>query len=363
LAPSIPAALAQQEGERPGDGWPFRLFEVSVADEHRLPAKGEGDVIHARSFRVEREVLLDELLGPRAAEIARVVDEIRRYPWLRTSGRPNAEERLGPLFLEHNLALLAYGPTPRTSIVLINGWLGARESAGKVDTPLLSALAAIRPLMPVLKADGAPWAAAGMAFRAAAFAAFDGAWHGGWDAASAAITAGWDDIHAKARILVPGSSAEAVTAFQQRAAEGTAAAMRGAREASWKAARRIARPALEITLAEVPPPDEMYRDAVAQGLAAFRARMQPRAKKGSRPVPDEHPAEHIVTEYLLYTSRVVFALALGAAYHAGWHVAHLAKDADLPDPWKPLLEVWALGGWPIGRVNGQPHVFLPRPRN
>jgi hypothetical protein len=80
LAASIPAALAQREAGNVGGAWPFRLFEVSVDDEHRLPAKGDGDTIHARSLRVEREVGLEELLGPRAGEIARVLEELPRYP-------------------------------------------------------------------------------------------------------------------------------------------------------------------------------------------------------------------------------------------------------------------------------------------
>jgi hypothetical protein len=226
-----------------------------------------------------------------------------------------------------------------------------------------SGLLAIRPLTVLLEEDGARGAALGMAYRAAAVAAFDGAWQGGWDAASAGITAGWADIHATARRVVPEASREVVTALQQRVAEGSAAAMRAAREASWRASRALAPRAIDLALDDIPSPEETFGEAVAQGLAAFRARMQQGRTKGSLPLPDEHPGEGLVTEYLVHTSRVVFALALGAAYHAGFHLAHLVTSSDLPNPWRPLLEVWAMGGWPLGRVHGEPHVFLPRPRN
>jgi hypothetical protein len=259
------------------------------------------------------------------------------------------------------VALLAYGPTPRTHIIVMHDWLPAREACEVIDKILPSQLAALGAVGPVLGERGARGPAC-TAFWAAAFAAFDGAWQGGWDVASSAITAGWDDTHAKARRLTPRLSPEDVAVMQQDAAGATTAAMRGAREASWKAARRIAEQVLTFTSPELEPPAVVYREAVEAGRAAFRARAQD-AHKGSRRFRDKHPADGVVGDYLAHTSETVFRLALDAAYVAGWHTAYLAANPDLPDPWKPLLEVWALGAWPIGRCDDVPHVLLPRPRS
>src|SRR5690242_9029663 len=66
LAPTLAGALAQSTKGEHGVGWPLRLFEVSVEGAEVLAA----DDLHvlARAVRVEREVPMEEALGPRAGD-------------------------------------------------------------------------------------------------------------------------------------------------------------------------------------------------------------------------------------------------------------------------------------------------------
>ena len=63
------------------------------------------------------------------------------------------------------------------------------------------------------------------------------------------------------------------------------------------------------------------------------------------------------------------AAAWNAAWNAAWaaaraatrDAAHLVGLPDAPNPWRPLIEMWALGVWPIGMVDGEFLVAVPRP--
>ena len=53
--------------------------------------------------------------------------------------------------------------------------------------------------------------------------------------------------------------------------------------------------------------------------------------------------------------------ARAAARAAAWDAAHLVGLPGAPNPWRPLLEMWALGAWPIGMVDGEFLVAVPEP--
>ena len=94
-----------------------------------------------------------------------------------------------PLSVDHNVAL-AYGPTPRGAIIVLKA--GTPRARRAARSTRCSPSASHPP------PDAAPgrgrgsWGMLGWRTGRCAFAAFDGAWQGGWDAASAGITAGWD---------------------------------------------------------------------------------------------------------------------------------------------------------------------------
>jgi len=55
-------------------------------------------------------------------------------------------------------------------------------------------------------------------------------------------------------------------------------------------------------------------------------------------------------------------VAWDAAWNAAWNAVHIiAEDlVDFENPAEPLLQVWELGYWPIGVVNGEFLVFERR---
>jgi hypothetical protein len=52
-----------------------------------------------------------------------------------------------------------------------------------------------------------------------------------------------------------------------------------------------------------------------------------------------------------------------AARHAGYHAACLLKNLAQRDPWRPLLDIWRLGAWPMGETGGAFVVYVPTAQN
>ena len=52
---------------------------------------------------------------------------------------------------------------------------------------------------------------------------------------------------------------------------------------------------------------------------------------------------------------------MSAAQLAGWRAAYLVNAVPSSDPWRPLLDIWKLGGWPLGASKSAFVVFLPEP--
>jgi hypothetical protein len=69
----------------------------------------------------------------------------------------------------------------------------------------------------------------------------------------------------------------------------------------------------------------------------------------------------MMTNFVLHTSRVVWSVAMSAAFVAAWRIAYLVNGVSRPDPWYPLSKIWELGGWPMGTKGGSFLVFLPEP--
>jgi hypothetical protein len=71
----------------------------------------------------------------------------------------------------------------------------------------------------------------------------------------------------------------------------------------------------------------------------------------------------VVAQFVTHTSFMVWTVAISAAQLAGWRAAYLVNAAPRSDPWRPLIDIWRLGGWPLGASKSSFLVFLPEPRN
>lgn len=61
--------------------WPFHLYEITV--DPRDVVIGQGELLlKTTAFRVVRELAMEELLGPRAADVGVLFDELHAAPWL-----------------------------------------------------------------------------------------------------------------------------------------------------------------------------------------------------------------------------------------------------------------------------------------
>ena len=77
---------------------------------------------------------------------------------------------------------------------------------------------------------------------------------------------------------------------------------------------------------------------------------------------DTEPPE-VVLDYLMTGDESIRVAARVAARDAAWDAAWDAENlvAALPhNPWAPLVEIWALGAAPIGVVDGEFVVYVPK---
>ncbi len=136
-------AIAQwtsRDGAEYGTSWPLRLFEGSAASADVLAT--EERAMRVKAWRVEREVPLREVFGPRADEVVQLVEGVERTGWLRP-GRA-AEARLPELVAQHYAALADYGRAPAPPPVrVVRTWHEARDVHDTLDPKPAAATAAI----------------------------------------------------------------------------------------------------------------------------------------------------------------------------------------------------------------------------
>ena len=71
----------------------------------------------------------------------------------------------------------------------------------------------------------------------------------------------------------------------------------------------------------------------------------------------------MLADFITHTGRMVWTVAMNAAQLVGWRAAYLVNAVPRADPWRSLLDIWRLGGWPLGASKSAFVVFLPEPRN
>jgi hypothetical protein len=169
--------------------------------------------------------------------------------------------------------------------------------------------------------------------HAAVRLAYCGSWEAAWDAAVAGVM--WE-LGAR-----PFASTGCIEAF----CVALGAAREPARRAAWEDTLQLftgaARPLLS--------PELSYRDAAAAAQQACEGALA--SEIGAR-----HETFH---GFVVATAMVAWRLAVVAAFHASWRVAHLVNAVPTPDPWLPLVDLWRLGAAPAGASLGSFLVFLP----
>jgi hypothetical protein len=339
LGRTLARALAQRGDGEYGGGWPLRVFRVWVEAEDVLAA--DDLEVRACTFRIERELPLEEALGPRVRDIAGLVDRLGRIRWLRPGSTASAGARIDDLVAEHHVALADYGAVRPPPVRRLATWHEARdaqETARAIIPPVVAAVA--------WTSRGIDGASAQCATRIARQAgtrlAYFGAWDAAWRAAEASVATRLQPfpfgVHAR-----DVESADRTIAAATRAVEALTAARAPARRAAWEVALQV----LTDAPGTIPAPEVVYRDAVAAAQNACAGCSSPGR---------EMPVSWLIT----LTGVMAWRLAMTAAFHAAWRLSYLVNDIKRPDPWRPLVDLWDLGAWPIGMAKGSYAVYLPQ---
>ena len=59
----------------------------------------------------------------------------------------------------------------------------------------------------------------------------------------------------------------------------------------------------------------------------------------------------------------MFTAAATAAQLVACKAAYLVNVVPRCDPWRPLIDIWRLGGWPLGPTKRSYLVFVPQPKS
>jgi hypothetical protein len=169
--------------------------------------------------------------------------------------------------------------------------------------------------------------------RATGRVAYCGSWEAVWDAALAGVPSEL------------GACPIAITDRIEALHVALGAAREPARRAAWAAALHL----FTGAAGALPSPELAYRDALAAAQQAYERALG--AAIGAR--------QDMLHGCVLVTAMVAWRLAVTAAFHASWRVAHLINRATMPDPWLPLVDLWRLGAAPAGASRGSFVVFLP----
>jgi hypothetical protein len=321
LATTVARALALRGREEYGSGWPLRVFELRIEIADVLVADDGG--IRARAHRIEREVPLGEVLGPRAREITAHLAQVHHLP----GDAAQETGRIAELIREHHTALADYAPVTLPPARTLRSWPDVRDAhqTVRVVTPPITAAVKVS-----CSAPGGTTAehGAGLVQQAAARVAYFRTWDAVWQAAQTSAAKG---LEALPGVRDPRGAGDAEHAL--------GVAREPARAAAWELALHV------LTQAPRPiaAPGDVYREAVAAAQTT--------------------PALRWTGDFVTLTAVVTWRLAMAAAFHASWRAAYLLNEVTRRDPWRPLIDLWSLGAWPLGSSNGSFMVFVPEPRS
>ena len=356
-------AIAQwaNRGVAYGDVWPLRLFEGSVMPADVLST--EEHAMRVRALVVEREVPLREAFGPRTEDLVRLIDSMDGTRWLRPDGRAGSVARIAELIAEHYAALLDYGPVTARPARVVRTWHEARDLYSTVEVRAEAATAAIQAAC-VVNGGSETYIAAQIAESKLARSAFCGVWSASWLEAARSATTG---IHALPLVgQIVGSNRHDGIATASRAVDGLVKALGAAREPAWRAGWNAAYQMFNGVPDEVTDPEILYAEAVDAARMAFARNVPARPLHAldcetCASAPDLRDA--IATVFITHTCSMVWTVAMKAAQLASCRGSYLVNALPQADPWRPLSEIWQLGGCPLGASKSAFLVFLPEPKS
>jgi hypothetical protein len=194
--------------------------------------------------------------------------------------------------------------------------------------------------------------------------AFFGAWEGAWCEAGRSATTGILALPWLKQVAEWGDHYQIGKATQ--AVDALVKVLGVAREPAWRSGWDAAYDLFTYAPGDIPSPETMFANAVITAQSAL-ARIWP-----ARPIHSLDcmtcavlPAllNRMVGDFITHTSYMVFTVAMTAAQVAGWRAAYLVNAVSRLDPWRPLIDIWRLGGWPLGASSDSFLVFLPEPRS
>jgi hypothetical protein len=151
-----------------------------------------------------------------------------------------------------------------------------------------------------------------------------------------------------------------------RSVHGMARALDGAREAAWRVGWNVAYEVFIGAPGDLPPASVMFADAVDAARGAFwrAAPYRPmHSPKCAMCASLPSAVDGLLAEFIAHTGWTVWTAAVQAAQTASWRGGYLISAGQRSDPWKPLMDIWQLGGWPRGATKNSFLVFLPEPEN
>jgi hypothetical protein len=337
-----------------------RIFEGSVDHADVVGPVTQG--LRVGAFHVEREIPLTALFGARAGEVVGVVDAVSRLPWLRSSAASEAglETRVQALVAEHYAALSDYAAVSARPLRLVRTWHEARdwneELEPKHDAELMAVQAACHG--GDVDINIALQLAQHRIVRSAFFAVWDAAWsEAGRSAATGARAA---SLLGPLPEMGEHDRADIVTRAVSALANAHGAAREPARRAGWNAAYELF--AGDGNLAELyGRPDVLFAEAVvaAQKAVARDLPHQPRHVNCAACASAPAVRATLAADFTMHTGRAAWAAAVGAAQTFTCRAAYLIQAVPHADPWRPLIDIWRLGGWPVGASGGAFTVFVP----
>jgi hypothetical protein len=352
---------ANREGSEYGTSWPLRLFEGSVANTDVLAT--EPQEMRVRAWCCEREVPLSEVFGPRTPEVLEFVEGVEHLRWLRPAPDASIEARLAALVAEHYACLSDYGQVAPLPMRVVRTWHEARDLREDIEERSEAANVAIRQSGAVFAGTTTGIAIQLVQHRVVRLALFK-AWQAAWQEAGRSAATG---VHAASLFQnMPGWDEHFRLASATQAVNTVIQALDAAREPAWAASWNVAYHLFNQGTDGVPSLEHAFAGAV---VAAQRAvsRAQP-----DRPIHSagcatcaEAPLQRdaMVADFIFRTSVVALSFAVEAAQIASWHATHLVNPSSGADPWRPLVDIWRLGGLPLGPAAHSFLVLLPEPRN
>ncbi len=315
------------------DRWPFHLYEISVDPRDLVVGQGEL-LLKTTAFRVVRELGLEELLGPRAADVSALFDDLRAATWL-APAQPVDVETVRALVLDFYARVAEHVLVRAASIDIVRHWGVAHDADQSVtlavDAPesLMSLTQAVRDAggLPSPEDEALGFTTAAMR-RIILHQHFARGWDAGWQASYACF------LRESMKSVRPGDAKAAKRAWTKLRDQIT-----DRRDAARRVALQEVRRMMGVVTSVRDLPEEQVR---ADGING--SILQQMVRRGG--VSD--------------VSIDAWNFAVPAVAAAIDVLDSLLVCTERP-PMRPLFDLFRMGVWPIGVVGRKFVVYVPDP--